>query len=341
MEIPTQITKTDYLNFLLFFYYKRNLAQRIIFPFLLVLLCSYNLTYKIHYHFLPIFLLVFLILAAIVFIFWYALPFMISKWRISKRFKSGNSVEKRTFLLAGHGIETTANNKNTFVSWQDIKVAGKTESFIFLRLYNKDIYLIPLKSFLSSIHEKTFFNEIHTQVECNKEHNVNRMYAKGWFGLIPLIGFFVGIWLIVESISKYKDKKLLSIGIASMLFTVIIYSSMIYYFRYSEQFRRDYAPFSKEYLTSLVSDIEFYKSQKGYYPDSLEELSSINKIVIINDPILNTKNGPNSGKFYYKKLGDKYTLFSCGIDKIPNTADDIFPALNNLDTSKIGFIRPK
>ena len=43
--------------------------------------------------------------------------------------------------------------------------------------------------------------------------------------------------------------------------------------------------------------------------------------------------------FEYKKIGNKYTLFSVGIDGIPNTADDIYPNIFDSDSSKFGFMK--
>lgn len=165
------------------------------------------------------------------------------------------------------------------------------------------------------------------------------LYGRGWLGLIPLVGGFVGIGLIILGVFKYRDRKLTLIGIAALMFTVSLYGSMFYYFNYSEQARKDYAHLSQELETSLIANIEFYKSQKGHYPARLEELLSIDKFAEIHDPILFGKNCPNDRKYYYTTIGDKYTLFSAGVDKIPNTADDIFPLMINLDSTKIGYIR--
>jgi len=38
----------------------------------------------------------------------------------------------------------------------------------------------------------------------------------------------------------------------------------------------------------------------------------------------------------YQKLGDKYILFSVGIDGIPNTSDEIYPVLSVQDSTKFG-----
>jgi hypothetical protein len=96
------------------------------------------------------------------------------------------------------------------------------------------------------------------------------LYRRGWLGLIPLVGGFVGIGLMVLGIFKYRDKKLFLIGLAALLFTVAIYSSLYFYSTYSVTARGQWAEMSKLNLNTLVSHIEFYKLQNGSYPDSLK-----------------------------------------------------------------------
>lgn len=157
------------------------------------------------------------------------------------------------------------------------------------------------------------------------------LYGRGWLGLIPLVGGFVGFGLIVLGFFKYKDKKLILIGFAAFLFTVVIYSSLFYYGAYSDDAAKQFAQTSQEFLNSLVKDIEIYKQQNSVYPDSLEQLLQDNKLVIIHDPLLSRRPGTKNTKFNYKRNGDSYILFSSGLDRIPNTKDDIYPTvkLNN------------
>ena len=169
--------------------------------------------------------------------------------------------------------------------------------------------------------------------------SAKHLYARGWLGLIPLVGGFVGIGLIILGVFKYRDKKLIIIGTAALLFTVAIYSSLFYMTAYSDTVGQGTTKISEKFLNSLVKDIEFYKLKNGTYPDNLEQLLSNDDIVQIHDPILTRRPGTKETKFYYKKTGDTYILFSSGLDRIPNTKDDIYPTetLNNIskpDTSK-------
>ncbi len=136
-------------------------------------------------------------------------------------------------------------------------------------------------------------------------------YLLGLLGLIPLLGFFVGLGLLLYGIIKYKDKKLIIIGIGCMLFTVLVYSSLFYV-----GFKSDFG-----------KNIEFFKLQNGQYPDSLEQLQKEDEFVMIVDPLKATSGGTII-YFNYKNLGDTYLLFSSGIDGIPNTNDDILPKVS-------------
>ena len=153
-------------------------------------------------------------------------------------------------------------------------------------------------------------------------------YGLGFLGLIPLVGFFVGIGLTLYGVIKYKDKKLIIIGIACMVFTVIVYSTL-FYVGFKSDFGVDlWKGHAQMQLNSLVKHIEYYKLENGKYPDSLQQLNRENELIFIFDPTQSTKNRENV-YYNYKNLGDKYLLFSSGKDGIPNTEDDIFPEINS------------
>ncbi|MGC4103920.1 hypothetical protein [Ferruginibacter sp.] len=172
-----------------------------------------------------------------------------------------------------------------------------------------------------------------------KFNPAKHLYGRGWLGLIPLVGAVVGIGLMLLGIFKYRDKKLTYIGITALLFTVLIYSSAIYYTEYTEQGRKNTAAIIQPALDHLVKDIEFYKKQSGTYPDSLTQIARTDKFTFIVDPLLAGHSSINHQRFYYKKSGEKYCLFSCGVDLVAYTSDDIFPSANLFDSSLTGLIK--
>lgn len=164
-------------------------------------------------------------------------------------------------------------------------------------------------------------------------------YLIGILCILPLIGAFVGIALILYGIFRYKDKLLIMIGSFGVILTVVVYSLLFYNLKYGKSTAEQFAKISQTDLNKLVTDIEFYKLQNGVYPDSLQQLTKNNNIVVITDPLLTRKMDKRINiLFRYQKIGDKYTLYSVGIDGIPRTADDIYPAIGQ-DSSKVGLIR--
>lgn len=158
-------------------------------------------------------------------------------------------------------------------------------------------------------------------------------YKLGFLGLIPLVGFFVGIALILYGIFRYKDKKLIVIGASCIIFTVLIYSALSYMAFYSDIGKIDKEKLAQTKLNSIVAEIEYYKNQNGNYPDSLTQVKKDAEVLLIADPT----SRKNIHYFKYINLGENYRLFSVGSDQIENTSDDIFPQIKNL--KNVGWIK--
>ncbi|HVU97302.1 MAG TPA: type II secretion system protein GspG [Puia sp.] len=164
----------------------------------------------------------------------------------------------------------------------------------------------------------------------------NPPYWLGLLCLIPLVGAFVGIGLLLYGILRYKDKWLSIIGAAGIVWTITIYSALFYAVKHASIFTKGFEDISQMQLNSLVKDIEFYKLAHGQYPDSLQQLLIDDKLA----PIFDAAQGMNSKEnsyYNYDKVGNQYLLFSSGKDGIPNTKDDMFPQVAIADSSKIGL----
>jgi competence protein ComGC len=114
---------------------------------------------------------------------------------------------------------------------------------------------------------------------------------------------------------------------------VLIFGSLHYFFNFSDTSDKLYKEQSQTILNSLVADIEYYKLENNQYPDSLSQLVSIDKFIFIGDPLQSKANT----NFNYKKVGEKYLLFSSGKDEIENTNDDLYPKIRNL--KNVGWIK--
>jgi hypothetical protein len=167
----------------------------------------------------------------------------------------------------------------------------------------------------------------------------SHLYGRGFLGLIPLIGVFVGIGLILLGAIKYRNGKLVLIGIVTIVPSVLIYGTLILS-AYSPEGRSDFTVFSKPNMDQLVKNIEFYKKEYGAYPDSLEQLTKEQQFLSINDPVQAFGKQKYGDKYIYRKVGDKYMLFSMGVDGIPFTKDDVFPTEKYFDSTLTGLIRP-
>jgi hypothetical protein len=163
-------------------------------------------------------------------------------------------------------------------------------------------------------------------------------YLLGLLCLIPLIGAFVGLGLLLYGLIKYKDKWLSIIGAAGIVWTILVYSTLFYAGKHASVLKQGFEDISQMQLNSLVKNIEFYKLQHGQYPNNLKQLLKDDKLAPINDAAQGM-NMKGDSYYNYQKVGNKYSLFSSGQDGIPNTEDDLFPQITITDSSKIGLIK--
>lgn len=170
------------------------------------------------------------------------------------------------------------------------------------------------------------------------QHKSKPPYLLGLLCLIPLVGAFVGLGLLLYGLLKYKDKWLSIIGVAGIFWTIIVYSTLFYAGTHASIFKKGFENISQMQLNSLIKNIEFYKLVHGQYPDNLQQLLKDDKLAPIHDAAQGMNIKDNS-YYNYQKTGDKYSLFSSGQDGIPNTKDDLFPQITITDSSKIGLIK--
>jgi hypothetical protein len=269
----------------------------------------------------------------------YLIPVFIITIRINNLLAKDNAyLEKRKFIITDEGLISEKQNHTILRNWETIASVDSNEKFIYLKLVDKKTLIIPKRFFLSDTQAINFIGQIRNKINktywehtSTDDHYIEKPpYNRGWWSLLPLIGGIHGIIMIVNGIFRYKDTKYALLGLGGILVTVAVYAPLVYKSRQGTAF----VDMSKMQLNGLVKEIEFYKLQNGTYPDSLEQLDIKDGFTSIHDPILNIK---DNDKYNYHKIRNKYTLFSSGLDQIPNTSDDIYPSLS-IDTSKIGLI---
>lgn len=127
-------------------------------------------------------------------------------------------------------------------------------------------------------------------------------YLLGLLCLIPFVGQFVGVGLLLYGLLKYKDKWLSIIGAAGILWTIIVYSTLFYAGTHASVFKKGFEGISQLQLNSLVKNVEFYKMQHGQYPESLKQLLDDDKLAPINDVAQGMNRKENSYYNYEKSV---------------------------------------
>ncbi len=170
-------------------------------------------------------------------------------------------------------------------------------------------------------------------------------YVIGGVSFIPGIGILFGIIAIVWGLvtKKLGGKKLAIIGACGISFSVILFCSLFYFGFVQKGGVYDdlRAQLSKSTITSLVQAIEFYKTQNGHYPESLDVLSKSlpeNSMVFVFDPTHVQMGG--EPRYYHYELKDEshYYLLGVGPDEKPYTSDDVLPDIEAKIDNGIGLL---
>ena len=345
MEINFRTTKADYQAFYTYYYFRRNLGWRI--PVLVILglwIGSFRSSDQ------PFYIgtyLVHSLIAIVVIALLYVVPYWAAVLRLIRQTRaSGVSEKSFTITLNPDGFSVLSpGDEAKFWRWESIKTADSGRGYVSILLFQRRLYLIPRHFFLSENEADNFTGFIRNGVEkvrgnseMSRQLRARRLRWWGLVGLIPNFGFIAGLILFFKGIFQFRDRWLVVIGVADVLFTVVFWFAFTRWEMNSSTFTDLHTEMSRDELTSLFKDIEFYKFQHGVYPDSLSQVAGPHGNVWINDPFLNGNAGKKAANFYYEKVGDRYWLFSVGADRQPFTKDDIFPQLEPADTSKFGLL---
>jgi len=350
MQIEFQNTEKDYIDFNKL--QIRQKSQRFQIPIVLVLAGIVAFFSGDHSNLQNLLITITIYLIAVAFYF-YFLPLWRANKKLSKSLiENSFSIEKRKITISDEGLRTEGTGYDLLRNWDSIRSAQRKGKFVQIITASNGFIILSERWFSSEVELSNFIGSIQSKITyrpqnttTNPKHSSTNFGAKkppyllGLLCLIPLIGAFVGAGLLLYGIFVYKDKWIIIIGAAGIIFTVALYGSLDYSTTHNDAFKKLWAESDKGELNGLVKQIEFYKIQNGVYPDSLQQLDLKGEFTNISDPLL-TFSGDKNAIFNYHKIGKKYTLFSSGVDKKPNTADDIYPSLQ-IDTSKIGLIIKK
>jgi Type II secretion system (T2SS), protein G len=349
MEITVETTNQDHLDFYKAYGFKRNWMRRGLYLLLVDLIISLYLQNTDNLVWPNYFFEIFGI-GLLLFPFFFVIPYLVAKAKFKKSFENTESTpSKKIFKPFAVGVEVIEEAGSTFLKYESMKQAGKVGDYVFLMLSNGDYYILPKWCF-SSIQEIDHFLRIvnsgifnEREIESKTKFKFKSVYFVSLLCFIPILGIFIGVLLIFLGVLHYRDKIVVIAGALGVIISISIFSylniSLTNSTLKSPEFKKALAWSAQTQLDNLIKEIEFYKLQKGAYPGSLQQLNSKGTLNSIYDPIQFENQGRKNTVYNYHKLGDKYLLFSSGIDGIPNTKDDIYPNLNNLDASKLGFIK--
>ena len=340
MEITTEINELDHNDFYRAYSLKQKWLQR------LLILVAVDAVLSALIPLSSFYLITLVFMGIILVPFFFGIPYLVSKKRIREIYEQTPSPNgKKVYKPFASGIEITDETATTFLRHEDIKQIGRTGNFVFIITRFTGYYLLPTWCFASEEQAAHFLRIVTTGMahvnggQPKTPLTFKPIYLLGLLCLIPMIGFFVGLALLILGIAHFKDRVFIIMGAIGMLITIGIYASLFHFMMNTDVFRPALAQAAQTELNELVKSVEFYKLQNGAYPDSLQQIDTKDSFAVIDDPLSSKKLTDNQQPFHYSKKGRKYVLFSVGEDGKPNTDDDIYPTLTNADTSKLGFIR--
>jgi len=348
MEVTTEITAADYKSFLIDYYYSKNKLQTLFaFVCVAVLSAMWFHDYRASSGNLGFAFLAFEIFMSLYLVF-ICVPYGIQAAQLNNTFKKSLFLNTKITVNAyASGISIENEAINDFFAWDIIKQTINTTNYVAVYLIDKRLLLIPKTDFANAETAKLFYYKINNGWLNTKggikqfQNPRSPSYLWGLIGIFPIIGAINGVIMILMGVIQYKDYKYCLIGLLGILFSVGFFKYMKYTTTQSPQMSVVYSSMAQTELNDLTKDIEFYKFQNKQYPDSLQQLTTERTLVIINDPILTYRHMSDEMNmlFNYKRIGNKYTLFSSGLDEEPHTADDIYPIISISDTSKSGFMK--
>jgi len=159
----------------------------------------------------------------------------------------------------------------------------------------------------------------------------NKFFYLSFLCLIPALGILIGIFLLFFAVFEFKSKRLFFTTLITMAGGILLLKLDTAYLKHDLMYGKDaasgFAMVAANDLDVIAKELDLFKIRYGKYPDSLLELKKFYPEIHIRDPLLNRdKELLNSSDYYhYQNNGDKYILYSVGIDGIANTNDDIYP----------------
>lgn len=341
MELEYQLTENDFRKFYNV-YYQHQLSNVIGFYILVSVIIGFNLPGDFQWWRA---LAGTGISASILVLLFYYLPLIVIQRRVMNKILSEPGLfEKKRLLVTDEGLHFTSPLKEALFTYESIEGCEFIKNLIVIKQAAGVFTIIPVDSFKDhsevanfrgAIQGKIFKIRGKLQPVLDQRKKDNPPYLLGLLCLIPVVGFIVGVLLIILGIIHYKDKWLVIIGTLGVCITLYIYLWHIPDLTKDLNVEQGIEQASQYQLNNVVESIEYYKVINSVYPDSLVQL----KNVTIQDPLASHNMNKNTA-FNYIKVNNKYKVFSSGKDGIAGTKDDLFPQIPEKNLAKIGLILP-
>lgn len=309
-ELKKSINEFLYSNFI------RGIFSYSIFSLILAYVFSVNENKEIYWTSFLIYCPILFLLFSAVFLL---IPYIISVVGLRKvKSKILHSISDEKIITTN--LESF---KQTEFYWNQVKKVVENKEYYALVFRNRSYIPIPKK--IINLEE---LSELNSKIKFEPQKGIpNWVYFTSF---IPNLGFLAGIVFLFIGIKNNVKKNILW-GVFGILFTPLFWFIFISIFENTEMSKKSSIQMSKHQLNQIVKDLTYYKSKNKTFPDILGQLKSQNNFLNDTD-YLSIRSLPweklKPEKLYYKKTSDStYILKSKGIDRIPNTKDDIIPDL--------------
>ena len=158
MEVEFQMSKKDYINFYTL-YQKATLKKYITYLIFLGLLISIAVYEKQLVWWMSILLIAGCMIALISLL--YFLPLLYVFIRMKKMVSNDQPyLSKIKYTITEDGLKSKILNIESIISWRSVTGMGTIEGFIFLKLPNSKLLIIPTNPFASSDEAANFLQQI-------------------------------------------------------------------------------------------------------------------------------------------------------------------------------------
>lgn len=162
MEIKSQLTREDYVEFNKYIFLKIKMKRSII------IALAFIIFWIVFLNFNQPFNLIVLLIELIAFsLFWAVLIFTFFSFSIARIKKMpdeyGEILSEKVFFLSEDGLKEVSTNNESFTKWSGFKAIEENKKYIFLFVDKIAAYIIPKRAFKDSEEVTQFLEYVKTR----------------------------------------------------------------------------------------------------------------------------------------------------------------------------------